>query len=102
MQVRMHRSAFRASARTLAGLLALFSLLPSARLDLLASALRDACCCHASERAHDENCPCKMCTHKRHAASPGAVITTCAGVLEARVAQSSPDPVYSVPANAPA
>jgi hypothetical protein len=95
MQVRTHRSAIRASARTLASLLALFSLLSSARLDLLAVALGDTCCCHQSERPHDENCPCKMCTHKRHAGAPGAVVTTCAGLLDAGLTLSPPDPVAS-------
>jgi len=74
-------------------LLAVFSLVPSSRLDLLAAALQDGCCCHESERPHAENCPCKVCTHKHHAASRSRAITTCRGILESGVIASSPDPV---------
>jgi hypothetical protein len=96
--MRPHRSAVRAPARAIGILLALFSLLPSVRLDLIAIALADACCCHDSLRPHDADCPCKVCTHKRHMGSSAPVITSCAGVFDQGLAVSSFDPVFPVAA----
>ena len=90
-----HRSSVRPAGRAAAILVSLFSLLPSARLDLLAIALRDGCCC-SDKHEHDANCPCKVCTHKRHASSSDRVITTCAGVLDSALAVSSFDPAFPV------
>jgi hypothetical protein len=95
MRTRLHRSSVRLPARAVAILLALFALLPSARLDLLAIALRDGCCC-ADKHEHDANCPCKVCTHKRHAGSSERVITTCAGVVDSALAVASFDPAFPV------
>jgi hypothetical protein len=99
MRIRLHRSAVRSPGRAIAILLALFSLLPSARLDLIAIALQDGCCCHGTNGQHDANCPCKVCTHKRHAGSNSPAITTCAGVFDTALVVSSFDPAFPVASN---